>query len=139
MQTRKGRGALIKAMGCLEMQVLLLLAIEGSPGVMARGKLNDMMTKRFPIPTIHAFELQTPNMRLFGLQAMVLVYDDRFKGMHLKLTEQSHRGGAVLVVGIMAIAKRNNAFVARICQWNCRRVRSQHDKLLGKSLNRYIP
>jgi hypothetical protein len=50
----------------LEMQVPLLLAIEGSPGVMARGKLNDMMTKRFPVPTIHAFELQTPNMRLWA-------------------------------------------------------------------------
>jgi hypothetical protein len=34
----------------LEMQVPLLLAIEGSPGVMARGKLNDMMTKRFQVP-----------------------------------------------------------------------------------------
>ena len=62
MQTRKGRGALIKAMGCLEMQVLLLLAIEGSPGVMARGKLNDVMTKAF---SIHVLELQTPNMRLW--------------------------------------------------------------------------
>lgn len=98
------------------MQVPLLLAIEGSPGVMARGKLNDTTTKRFQVPTIHVLELQTPNMRLFGLQAMVLVYDDRFKGMHLKLTEQSHRCGAVLVVGMMAVTKRNNAFVAGICQ-----------------------
>ena len=48
----------------LEVQVPLLLVIEGSPGVMARGKLNDMMTKRFWVPTIHALELQTPNMRL---------------------------------------------------------------------------
>jgi hypothetical protein len=63
------------------MQVPLLLAIEGSPGVMAKGKLNDMMTKRFlGVPTIHVLEL--------GLQAAVSVYDDRFKGMHLKLTEQ---------------------------------------------------
>src|SRR5271155_2569413 len=49
----------------------------------------------------------------FGLQAVVLVYDDRFKGMHLKLTEQSHRCGAVLVGGMMAVTNRNNAFVAR--------------------------
>src|SRR5436305_14927870 len=89
----------------LEMQVLLLLAIEGSPGVMTRGKLNDMMTKRFLGSHDPCLGTSNTEHAALGFKAVVLVYDDRFKGMHLKLTEQSHRCGAVIVVGMMAVTK----------------------------------
>jgi hypothetical protein len=55
-------------------------------------------------PTIHVLELQTPNMRLWA--PWVLVYFHRFKGMDLKLTKQSHRCGAVLVVSMMGSYKK---------------------------------
>lgn len=86
------------------MQVPLLLAIEGSPGVMATGKLNDMMTKRFWVPHNPCLGTSNTEHAALGFKA-VLVYDDRFKGMHLKSTEQSHRCGAVVVVGMMAVTK----------------------------------
>jgi hypothetical protein len=88
------------------MQVLLLLAIEGSPGVMARRKLNDMTTKLFLDPHDPCLETSNAKRAALGFRPWVLVYLHRFKGMHLKLTEQSHRCGAALVVSMMGSYKK---------------------------------
>jgi hypothetical protein len=87
-----------------------------------------------------SWNFQTPNMRLWA--PWVLVYFRRFKGIHLKLTEQSHRCGAVLVVSMMGSYKKKYCIRSKDMrtefQTQCKGhsvIRLQNVQALGKGVS----